>query len=52
MVIGGVLPSDRFAVLAVVHQGEDAIGRDVCRGVDAECRVVGGAPDDFFAPVA
>jgi hypothetical protein len=36
LVVGGILPSNRFTILTVMHQGEDSRRRDGGRGVDAQ----------------
>src|SRR5688572_17311092 len=52
LVVADVLPGDREAVSAVVHQRAQPIRGGNGRRVDPQKCVVGGTPDDFFAPVS
>src|SRR2546429_2931007 len=52
LVVGGVLPGDRLAVLPVLHQGNVRDAGRVGGGEDPQGPVVRCRPDDLLAPVA
>ena len=52
LIVGDVLPGDGEAILRVMHERVEAMLGGDRRGENAELLVVGGAENDFFAPVA
>src|ERR1700710_2155278 len=52
LVVRGVLPGHGDAVLPVLHQRRAADAGGVRGGVDPQCPVVRGPPDDLLPPVA
>jgi hypothetical protein len=51
LVVGGVLPSNGFAILPIMHEGVEAVRRSGRGGKYHQLGVIAAAQNQFFAPI-
>jgi len=52
LVIGGVLPSNGFSVLPIMHESVETIRRSDRGGKNHQLGVIAAAQNQFFAPIS